>query len=241
MPVISEKLIGHKIKMKKAPKVAIIDYEAGNLYSVQHACSFVGLDSEITADNKKILASDGALLPGVGAFGEAMENLKKKGLVETIYEFVASGKPFMGVCLGLQLLFSQSEEFGLHKGLDLIRGKVQRFPNRNSKGEEVKVPQIGWNRIYIKDKKSWEGSPLKGISDGEFMYFVHSFYAEPKGEKDILTLTDYEGIEYCSSVKKDNIFATQFHPEKSAQEGIKIYRNWAKEVKKLKVKNERGG
>lgn len=223
--------------MSKKLKVAIIDYEAGNLYSVQHACTFVGLESQITSDKKKILEADGALLPGVGAFGEAMENLKKKGLVETIYAFAKSGKPFMGVCLGLQLLFSQSEEFGLHKGLNLIEGEVKRFPNRNPKGEEVKVPQIGWNRINCPDKKKWANSPLKDVADGEFMYFVHSFFVTPKDKKDILTLTNYEGIEYCSSVCRGNIFATQFHPEKSAQEGIKIYRNWGNQVKVFKEKN----
>lgn len=210
-------------------KIAIIDYEAGNLFSVQHACSFVSLNAEITSDPKKILTADGAILPGVGAFGEAMENLNKLGLVKTIHEYIESGKPFMGVCLGLQLLFSESEEFGLHKGLDLIKGRVVKFPAKNKQGETVKVPQIGWNQIFTpaQSKDTWASSPLKGIAQGEFMYFVHSFYVTPTDPSDILTLTNYDGIEYCSSVQKDNIFATQFHPEKSAQEGIKIYKNWA--------------
>ena len=204
------------------------------MFSVLHACEFVGLDAKITADKREILGAQGAILPGVGAFGEAMKNLKKKGLVETIYKFVQSGRPFMGVCLGLQLLFSQSEEFGLHKGLDLIKGEVKRFPNVNSSGQPVKVPQIGWNRIICPDKKKWDNSLLKGVADGEFMYFVHSFFVTSQNKSDILTLTNYEGIEYCSSVKRDNIFATQFHPEKSAQEGIRIYQNWADIVKRVK-------
>jgi len=215
-------------------RVAIIDYEAGNLYSVQHACNFVGLESKITSDKDEILSANGAILPGVGAFGEAMENLNKRGLAETIREFVASGKPFMGVCLGLQLLFTESEEFGLHQGLDLIKGEVKRFPNKNDLGEPVKVPQIGWNQIYQKDEKKWKNSPLNGVENGEFMYFVHSYYVTPRDKNDVLTLTNYEGIEYCSSVCRDNLFATQFHPEKSSQEGIKIYKNWAEKVKRGK-------
>lgn len=217
-------------------KIAIIDYEAGNLYSVQHACSFLGFESKITSDKQEIMSSDGAILPGVGAFGEAMENLKKLDLVSTIKEFVKSGRPFMGVCLGLQLLFTQSEEFGLHQGLNLIEGEVKRFPNVNSSGQSVKVPQIGWNQIYSRDKNKWNNSPLQGIADGEFMYFVHSFYVTPKDKNDILSETDYEGIKYCSSVCRDNIFASQFHPEKSAQEGIKIYNAWGELVRKIAKK-----
>jgi len=216
----------------KKKKVAIIDYRAGNLYSVQHACSFIGLDSIITSDKKEILKADGAILPGVGAFGEAMDNLREMDLIRPIEDFVASGKPFMGVCLGLQLLFSESEEFGLHKGLNLIEGKVIKFPNKNNKGQIIKVPQIGWNQISPpkSDQDIWKNSPLASTTSGEFMYFVHSFYVVPSSREDLLSSTNYEGIEYCSSVQRNNIFATQFHPEKSAIEGIKIYQNWAKTV-----------
>lgn len=218
---------------KKLKKVAIIDYNAGNLFSVQHACSFIGLDSKITSNKKEILDADGAILPGVGAFGEAMDNLQKMGLIEPIKEFVASGKPFMGVCLGLQLLFSESEEFGLHKGLDLVKGRVIKFPAANNEGRIIKVPQIGWNQVVppSNNQTRWDNSPLSNTVQGEFMYFVHSFFVKPTEPEDILSLTNYEGIEYCSSIQKNNIFATQFHPEKSAEEGIKIYQNWAKAIK----------
>ncbi|MFA4995843.1 MAG: imidazole glycerol phosphate synthase subunit HisH [Patescibacteria group bacterium] len=218
---------------KKKKKIAIIDYKAGNLYSVQHACSFIGLDSKITSDKDEILKADGAILPGVGAFGEAMENIKAMELIDPIRDFVKSGKPFMGVCLGLQLLFSESEEFGLHKGLDLVKGRVVKFPTHNDQGQVIKVPQIGWNQIVPpnNDKNYWSNSPLSDTAPGEFMYFVHSFFVKPSDSEDILSLTDYEGIKYCSSIKKNNIFATQFHPEKSAGEGIKIYQNWAKTIK----------
>jgi glutamine amidotransferase len=171
----------------------------------------------------------------VGAFGEAMDNLKKMDLVEPIKDFVASGKPFMGVCLGLQLLFSESEEFGLFKGLDLVKGRVVKFPGKNESGATVKVPQIGWNQIELpKHRKNWDNTPLAGISPQEFMYFVHSYFVSPENQSDILSTTCYEGINYCSSILHNNIFASQFHPEKSASFGIKIYENWAKQVKIFK-------
>lgn len=216
--------------MRKA-KIAIIDYDAGNLYSVLHACNFVGLDAEISSDPKVLASADGAILPGVGAFGEAMNNLKKLKLVEPIKEFITSGKAFMGICLGFQLLFSESEEFGHFKGLDIVSGKVVRFPNDN-KGKLIRVPQIGWNAIGAKDKKVWQNSYLKNVKEGAFMYFVHSYYCVPKDKKDVLSLTNYEGIEYASAIKKGNLYAFQFHPEKSGKEGIKIYQEFAKEVKK---------
>ena len=224
--------------VKNNIKIAIIDYEAGNLYSVQHACNFVGAESKITSDVREIMAADGVILPGVGAFGEAMDNLRKKGLIDPIRDFVKSGKPFMGVCLGLQLLFTQSEEFGLHQGLNLIEGEVKRFPNKNPKGKAVRVPQIGWNQIKSQDKNRWKKSPFKNLADNEFMYFVHSFFVTPKDKKDILSTSNYEGIEYCSSILRDNLFATQFHPEKSAQEGIKIYKNWTDQVKSTKERSK---
>lgn len=216
-------------------KIVIIDYKAGNLFSVQHACQFIGLKAKITADKNEILKSDGAILPGVGAFGEAMDNLKKLDLVGPIKELVASRRPFMGVCLGLQLLFSQSEEFGRHDGLDLVKGKVVKFPNDKA-GQPVKVPQIGWNRIFPQknETKFRDNSPFQDVASGEFMYFVHSFYVVPSDPNDILSLTNYEEVEYCSAILKNNIFATQFHPEKSGSEGIKIYKNWARQVKQFK-------
>ena len=218
--------------MKKNFKIAIIDYRAGNLFSVQHACKVVGLKPKITSDKEEILEARAAILPGVGAFGEAMNNLKKLDLIGPIRKFILSGKPFMGICLGMQLLFSGSEEFGFHKGLDIIKGKVLRFPEKSKQDDLVRVPQIGWNSIYSSNKNKWEQSYLKDTKQGEFMYFVHSYYCLPSNRRDILCLTDYSGLEYCSGVGRKNIFATQFHPEKSGQEGIKIYRNWALAVKR---------
>lgn len=162
----------------------------------------------------------------MGAFGDAMKNLKNFDLVDLIGDFIISGRPFMGVCLGMQLLFSQSEEFGIHQGLDIIKGKVKKF---SSNSKKIKVPQIGWNKILQSENgKLWSNSPFRRIQDGEFMYFVHSFYVIPENTDVTLSETVYEDIRYCSACFSDNVFATQFHPEKSAQEGIKIYRDWLK-------------
>lgn len=220
---------------KREVAVAIIDYEAGNLFSVQHACKTVGLDCRITNKPDEVTNADALILPGVGAFGDAMNSLRILDLIQPLKDFAASGKPFLGICLGMQLLFSESEEFGNVKGLNIVEGRVTRFPEINENGEKVKIPHIGWNRIYNPSgKNGWSGTELEHIVDGEFMYFIHSFYACPNSKDQILSLTNYEGIEYCSAVKKNNIFAIQFHPEKSAGEGIKIYRNWATAVKENK-------
>lgn len=208
--------------------ITIIDYQISNLFSVQHACDHLGLQAEISSDKQKLLESEAAILPGVGAFGDAMKNLKKLDLIGPIKEFIASGKAFMGVCLGLQLLFSESEEFGHHEGLNIIHGTVTKFPSKNKKKETIKVPQIGWNQIYESEKRNWTQSPLAAIRSHEFMYFVHSYYVSPADKSVILSLTEYQGIEYCSSIFSGNIFAAQFHPEKSGAEGIKIYRDWLK-------------
>jgi imidazole glycerol-phosphate synthase subunit HisH len=210
--------------------IAIIDYEMGNLFSVQRACEHVGLKSQITSDISAIMNSDAIILPGVGAFGDAMKNLGKLDLISPIKDFIETGKPFMGVCLGMQLAFSESEEFGVYKGLDIIKGSVVRFPRTNNKKNKIKVPQVGWNRICKPagaTQNFWDASPLKDMSDGEFMYFVHSYYPVPSEKKVVLSDTTYEGTNFCSSVLRENVFACQFHPEKSANEGIKIYSNWA--------------
>lgn len=203
-------------------KVAIIDYQLSNLFSVKHAFDYLKIDSEITLDKAVIANSDAAIIPGVGAFGDAMKNLKDLDLIDPIKSFIKSGRQFMGVCLGMQLLFTESEEFGTHQGLDVIKGKAIKFSKKDKK---IRVPQIGWNQIS-KIKKNWNNSPFKNIANNEFMYFVHSYYVIPDDESVILSETIYEDIEYCSSLLSGNIFATQFHPEKSGKEGIKIYKDW---------------
>ena len=208
-------------------KIVIIDYKLGNLFSVNQALLNIGLKPMISSDPKDICDADALVLPGVGAFGDAMQNLNKLGLIDVIKDFVASGKPFLGICLGLQLLFTESEEFGSSGGLNLIKGKVKRFDNCNVDSQIFKVPQIAWNNIELPDDKSWENTPLYNITNDENMYFVHSYYVIPDEADVSLTYTTYGGLKYVSCVFKNNIFACQFHPEKSAKEGLTIYKNWA--------------
>ncbi len=219
------------LKKRDRLKTAIVDYGMGNLFSVKQACSWAGLEPLITSDKGLIASSDALILPGVGAFSRAMANLKRLNLISPLRDFIASGKPFMGICLGMQLLMTESEEFGLHKGLGVIKGTARKFPA--NKG--VKVPQIGWNGIRsISKKKSWKGTFLNGIRSGELMYFNHSYYCPLKDKAIGLSFTEYAGIRYFSSFLVNNIFACQFHPEKSAFEGLRIYKNWSALVKTRK-------
>ncbi len=213
-------------------KVIIVDYKLGNLFSVNQALINIGLDVKISFNPADIEQADALVLPGVGAFKDAMQNLTNLDLKEPIKKFIKSGKPFLGICLGLQLLFTESEEFGSSEGLDVISGKVKRFANRTNSGELQKVPQISWNSISKASKTGWQNTPLMHLDDEEDVYFVHSFYVDPADEKIVLSKTTYGDLTYVSSILKGNIFACQFHPEKSAEEGLKIYRTWA-ELNKL--------
>jgi glutamine amidotransferase len=203
--------------------ITIIDYGMGNLRSVQKGFEKVGSAARVTADPREVEQAGRLVLPGVGAFRDCMENLRQGGFIEPILRHVESGRPFLGICLGLQLLFTESEEFGLHRGLDIIPGKVVRFPaGLRQADEELKVPHMGWNQIEIR-----RPAPLfKGIDDGVSVYFVHSYYVVPEDESTVATVTDY-GIPFCSAVWRDNVMATQFHPEKSQQVGLKILKNFA--------------
>ncbi|OGC13171.1 imidazole glycerol phosphate synthase, glutamine amidotransferase subunit, partial [candidate division WOR-1 bacterium RIFOXYA2_FULL_37_7] len=203
------------------PQVGIIDYDMGNMFSVLRACEQVDLLPVLISNKKDMNICDAVILPGVGAFAKAMENLKKLDLICGIRDFIASDKPFMGICLGMQLLFSESEEFGKHKGLDIIKGVVKRFSPKNERNNIVKVPQVGWNKLNFNGKFSI----FNDIKDGEYMYFVHSYYVVPENKKDIATTTNYADIDFCSSVVSGNVMAFQFHPEKSAGKGLQIYRN----------------
>jgi len=206
-------------------KVIIIDYKLGNLFSVKQACDVVGMNSEISSDRNKILNADALILPGVGAFIEAMNNLNDLDLISAIKYKVNSGTPLFGICLGLQLLFTKSEEFGSGNGLDLIPGLIKKFPKK-IENRVIKVPHITWNRI-LKQERTFKHTPLSNIENNEFMYFIHSYYVEPSELDCVFTNTNYDGIEFCSAILAGNIFATQFHPEKSSEKGITIYKNWA--------------
>ena len=202
--------------------IAIIDYGMGNLRSVQKGFEKVGFDAVVTADPRVVLEADRVVLPGVGAFPDCMRNLEQGGFVEPLLKVLQDGRPFLGICLGLQLLFTESEEFGVHKGLNIIPGRVVRFPEGMTEGgEELKVPHMGWNQISIKRRPP----ALQGIEDGANFYFVHSYYVQPEDTSVVATTTGY-GIEFCSSIWKDNIVATQFHPEKSQEKGLAILKNF---------------
>lgn len=205
------------------PNIAIIDYGMGNLRSVQKGFERVGVPAVVTRDAAAIESAAGVVLPGVGAYGACMQNLRRFELVDVVRRVVERGTPFLGICLGLQLLFDESEEFGPVAGLGLLRGKVVRF--RESDDPEFRVPHMGWNQI----RKQQPVAALDGVADGAFVYFVHSYVVEPSDPSIIATTTDYGG-EFVSSISAGNVYACQFHPEKSQTIGLGILRNFGARV-----------
>lgn len=214
------------------PVAAIVDYGLGNLYSIQQACASVGLGALITHSRMEILNADAVILPGVGAFGDAMSTLRRLDLVGVLQDIAASPKSLVGICLGLQLLMTESYEFGRHQGLGIIEGPVVLFNHPREKDRELKVPQIGWNKIYWPcGEETWKGTLLEGVDKGQYMYFIHSYTVQPTDRRVVLSLSRYGHIEFCSSIQYRNIFACQFHPERSGPEGMKVYRNLAARLK----------
>ena len=210
--------------------IAIIDYGMGNLRSVLNAFRHFKADAKLTRDKKEIVQADGVVLPGVGAFRDCMTNLLHFDFSGPIHEVIDKGAPFLGICLGLQLLFTESTEFGRTEGLNIVEGTVERFPfghpsDENIDGPRLKVPHMGWNNLKIRSK----APNLEGVPDGAFVYFVHSYYVKPKDPDVIATTTDY-GFPFVSSIWKDNVFATQFHPEKSQKYGLKMIENFIRIV-----------
>ena len=198
--------------------IAIIDYDAGNIKSVEKALLFLEKEVIVTRDRDVILNADRVILPGVGSFGDAMAKLHEYDLVEVIHEYVKTGKPFLGICLGLQLLFDESEETPGVKGLGILKGKVRRFPDN----KEYKIPQIGWNSIKVRP----DSRLFNGIADDSYVYFVHSYYLDAENEDVVAAKTDYI-MEYHSAVESGNVYACQFHPEKSSDVGLRILSNFA--------------
>jgi glutamine amidotransferase len=208
--------------------VAIVDYGMGNLFSVKHACEYAGMEAVITADKKVILAAPAVVLPGVGAFGDAIENLRRNDLISVLRDCSASGRPFAGICLGMQLLMTESHEFGRHEGLGIIAGDVVRLDTAMT-GETPKIPHIGWSAVYAKDCPMgetvtlWNNSLLAPVPNGAYMYFVHSYYTRPTDDSLVLARTRFGSLEFCSSFSRRNIFGCQFHPERSGPDGLKMY------------------
>lgn len=202
--------------------LAIVDYGMGNLRNVERAFHRLGVPAVVTSDRREVKRASGLVLPGVGAFGAAMENLRRTGLGTVIREVVESGKPFLGICLGLQLLFEESEEGAESgarpRGLGLLRGRVVRFK------EGLKVPHIGWNQLHILRAEAPE---LQGIEEGSYFYFVHSYYVFPEDPGTVAATTEY-GVSFASALWRENLFAVQFHPEKSSRAGLVLLANFAR-------------
>ena len=197
--------------------IAIIDYGAGNLHSVKNALDFLGAENCVTKERQTILSADKVILPGVGSFGDAMDNLCRNGLEDTVKKAAESGKPFLGICLGLHLLFEGSEETPNVKGLGIFKGNVVKIPKK----DKLKIPHMGWNSLELPK----ESKILENIGDEPFVYFVHSYYIKPEDEGLISAYTEY-GSKLGVAIEKDNIFATQFHPEKSGKIGMQILKNF---------------
>ena len=198
--------------------IAIIDYGAGNIQSVSKALAHIGCEAFITRDKDKILKADGAVLPGVGSFGDTMDTMTEYGIKDTIIEYTKSGKPFLGICLGLQLLFPKSEESPDAEGLGIFDGSITKIPS----GEGLKIPHIGWNSLDIKKNDGL----FKGIGKNPYVYFVHSYFLNASDKSIVSAQTEY-GVTIDAAVEKGNVYATQFHPEKSGETGLKILRNFA--------------
>jgi len=214
--------------------IAIVDYALGNVQSIQNAFRQVGADAFVTDDPDRIDAAHAVVLPGVGAFGDGMRALQSRDLVDVLRQRAESQKLLIGICLGMQLLFSESEEFGRHEGLGIVAGNVRRFPlaeqPRSGSSDPVhKVPQVGWNRISPPSGTTadvyWSDSPLEGIETDAYMYFMHSYFAKPEDRGVSLCVTRYAGVEFCSALRSGSVVAFQFHPERSGEQGLAIYRN----------------
>ncbi|MDP3541396.1 MAG: imidazole glycerol phosphate synthase subunit HisH [Elusimicrobiota bacterium] len=203
--------------------VAVVDYGRGNLFSISRALAHLGAEARVTADPAEIASAGRLILPGVGAFGDGMENLRERGLVEPLKAYAATGRPLLGICLGMQLLMDESEEFGRHAGLGLVPGRVRRFPD--SPERRWRVPHVGWSALET-GGAGWRGSALEGLKAGERMYFVHSYFVETAKPEHRLAVTPYAGLEFCSVLRAGSVEGCQFHPEKSGESGLCLLKTW---------------
>ncbi len=211
----------------------IIDYGLGNLFNLQKAARFLGVKVEVSSDPNKVRTANKLILPGVGAFEDGMNNLKKAGLDIAIKDFIQTGKPFLGICLGMQLLMQESEENGVFEGLGIIPGRVVRLQESGTQKMCVKIPHVGWNKILYPQAKNgqpriWDDTILKNLKEGSYFYFVHSYQVIPDDKSVILSETIYADNRFCSVLKSKNVYACQFHPEMSAGDGLKGIDNFFK-------------
>ena len=211
----------------KKLSVAVVDLGMGNLFSIKHACNHVGLEVVLTSSVEEISNADAIILPGMGAFGDAMSALESLSLIDILQESVRLKKPLFGICLGMQIFMTYGTEFGYHRGLGFIKGKVERFQNPMNDNIRLKVPQNGWNKLHRTSPDSWVGTPLCNIPDEVYMYFNHSYYVIPESPDVAIATTNYGDCKFCSALKKENLVGLQCHPERSGKPGLAVYRNFA--------------
>ena len=208
----------------RARDLAIVDYGMGNLFSVLHAFRSVGQPAEITSNPSRLADAAGIVIPGVGAYGKAMDVLEHTGMAQAIKDRAAQGTPIVGICLGLQLMMTSSTEFGAHRGLDLVEGETLALRDHPALATGARIPHVGWTGVQATGDTDWARTPLGGLPSGGDMYFVHSYYVRPVDTGVSLAVSTYRGATFCSSLVKDNVFGCQFHPERSGVEGLEIYR-----------------
>lgn len=218
--------------MNSQPKITIIDYGVGNLYSLIRAFKFFGVEASVAEKAELLEQADGLVLPGVGSFAAGMRGLESRGLIKTVKELAEAGKPILGICLGAQLMLTEGHEFGIFKGLDVIKGKVGPLPLL---AEKEKIPHMGWNKISPLKTGGWQDTIFSSFDKDSQVYFVHSYILEPDSRENILALTTYGGYTFCSAVKQGNIYGCQFHPEKSGSVGLKIINNFINLAKYGKI------
>jgi glutamine amidotransferase len=209
--------------MSHQPDIAVVDYGMGNLFSVVQAFAAVGQRAEITASPERLATADALVIPGVGAFGIAMNVLERTGMADTIRDRASRGVPLVGICLGLQLMMSSSTEFGRHAGLGLVAGETSALRDSPEVPGTARIPHVGWSAVDAPGSRGWGGTPLAGLAPGGAMYFVHSFYVRPDDPGVVLSTSRYFGKTFCSSVARGHLFGCQFHPERSGPEGLAIY------------------
>lgn len=214
-----------------AASIAVVDYGMGNLFSVVQAFSAVGQSAEITSSPAALAAAAAIVIPGVGAFGRAMEVLERTGMADTIRERASRGTPVVGICLGMQLMMASSTEFGAHQGLGLVDGDTVALKESLAIDASARIPHVGWTAVEPAHADGWSGTPLATLGPGHQMYFVHSFYVRPADPSMVLAFSSYRGVTFCSSLARGNLFGCQFHPERSGPEGLEVYRHLAAAIR----------